>query len=116
MNYDLAKELKDEGFPQGRSPWVYLVVQTRGNEPHYILGVRYGSHGYKPEEVLGSIDAPTFEELIETCGSEKLTIANTYKSIKLDHWRASNNKIHSQGSTPTEAVARLWLALNKKEV
>lgn len=67
MNYELAKQLKDAGFPQDRSPWIYLIAQTGENEPHHVLSVRFGNHGYKPKEILGSIDAPTLSELIESC-------------------------------------------------
>lgn len=53
------------------------------------------------------------EELIEACGHGYFTLVHT-----IDHWAAhmglEENVPWYEGSTPTEAVARLWLALNKK--
>lgn len=123
MNYELAKELKDAGFPQE------------------------GKGTYWPDNPDGEGDtayAPTLEELIEAVMSD-FTARNTWQNMghlhffelapnintqgliddigKTSEWRAthsygadldniewSENKF---GSTPTEAVARLWLALNK---
>ncbi len=106
MDYKLAKELKDAGFPQNeKGDWFYGVK----------LGVRAA---YKP----------TLSELIEACGdgfknlyrctSNPFTGApQVYWSCDLDH----KGTVATSGTdgkfgfeTPEEAVARLWLALNKK--
>ena len=112
MDYALAKELKDAGFPQDRSPWVYYVCQTSGHKPHSLLKIRNGLIGYKPEEVLGWIAAPTLEELIEACGGKNMDITSDFES----RWHAhSYTYVKSgDGHSPTEAVARLWLARNKR--
>ena len=81
MNYELAKKLKDAGFP------------------------------WQDRNVLTSSSYPTLSELIEACGSEFISlqnknllgwysVANTQSGIKT-----------GEGSTPEEAVANLWLAL-----
>ena len=55
---------------------------------------------------------PTLEELIEACGSRFRTLN---KAESADGWYAFNVETHSWfGSTPTEAVALLWLALNSQ--
>ena len=96
MNYKLALKLQEAGFPQ--ESWDFLAL----GEP---------------------FKKPTLEELIEACG---------VSFGRLDHvlvegneaWVAYSSKIENeinvpayifqQGSTSTEAVANLWLALNKK--
>jgi hypothetical protein len=54
---------------------------------------------------------PTLEELIEACGSgfelERLDL-----QTKPTAWMAKTSFGRGEGSTPLEAVARLWLALN----
>jgi hypothetical protein len=60
---------------------------------------------------------PTLEELIEACGEN---FAWLHQSVKSKKWAArdfiyDDGPPSGQGSTPTEAVARLWLALNKKK-
>lgn len=86
MTYELAKQLKDAGF------------EKKNGAPIFI-----------EDDVF----PPTLSELIEAC--ETWIDVYGYK----DNWSAStetamdNKNIH-HGSTPEEAVARLWLALNKK--
>lgn len=94
---DITKELKDAGFPQGVMPY-------------------YDSDGYihrTSEEETNWIYEPTLEELIEACGDIQFRL-QSYDGGKT--WVADRRdaSAESVGSTPTEAVARLWLALNKK--
>lgn len=83
MTYELAKQLRDSGWP----------VNPRN----------------------GATYVPTLEELIEACGEIKFTLSGGYGD---DWWAHKNENEESQiigrGSTPVEAVANLWLALNKK--
>lgn len=90
MDYELAKELKDAGFRQDleRKPiWVRDLDGTM-------------------------LTLPTLSELIEACRGSffRLTYA--------DGWEASSDSggkwTYVGGLTPEEAVAYLWLALNKK--
>jgi hypothetical protein len=99
IDYTLANELKDAGFPQGgNGRWLV--------DPKQIVA-RGGDRAY----------VPTLEELIEACGE---SFASLHRSVKSEKWVAQNRICDeddgphgSQGSSPTEAVARLWLALNK---
>lgn len=91
MNYELAKELKDAGF------------ETKAKCSRCI-----GDH-----KMACSKDIfPTLEELLEACGQG---FDSLYKDEEMKWYaRRGNTVIGVQihiGSTPTEAVARLWLAL-----
>ncbi len=93
MDYELAKALKDAGFPQiGRG--------TRVPPPDMIVAHR-DDFAY----------VPTLEQLIEACGEEFLSLTqrdNADWSSESVEYRTLN------AATPIEAVARLWLALNKR--
>lgn len=59
---------------------------------------------------------PELEELIEACGEDFEDIRHI-KRTGVDYWLAEcTNRlgICAQSSTPSDAVARLWLALNKR--
>ncbi len=115
MDYELAKELKDEGFPQ-----------KSGN--HLSDAKNCKAHGCMKGLPLSCHTAylPTLSELIEACGEEFDSLdAPVWDLEKNPTWEASAMyDPHSlelpeifyeeRGKTPEEAVARLWLALNKK--
>ena len=82
MNYELAKQLKDAGFPH--------VAPLNGE-------------GYWKDDFF-----PTLEELIESV-KKPITI---YVDDNGSDAEQAGTEICGHGSTPTEAVARLWLALN----
>lgn len=100
MNYDLAKELKEAGFP-GIS----------------FDGCTYYGTGAVMDVALCLCKHPTLEELIEACGDRELSLVKKLQEISRTYeWRAAvlhNDNCVGYGPTPTEAVARLWLALNK---
>jgi hypothetical protein len=89
MNYELAKKLKEAGF-------------------------KFHHEGSKWSKYI----FPTLEELIEACGNE-------FKGLMVDTeetWHAisivktdDNSNISGIGETLEEAVANLWLNLNKKD-
>lgn len=86
MNYELALKLKEAGFPYSWCPGNYSCV-------------------------------PSLEELIEACGGKMFRLNNAeYMGIG---WTARNEKIEGEKMldfpTPTEAVANLWLEINKKK-
>ena len=94
MDYALAKALKDAGFPQTGNG-------TRVPPPHKIVA-RRDDFAY----------VPTLEELIEACApsdnmSLHFDVFGAYCAIRKGREEAT-------GETPTEAIARLWLALNCK--
>lgn len=96
MNYELAKQLKDAGFPQSDE------CEHCGN----FLG---GTFRLADEDVY----RPTLSELIEACG-------DNFESLMLrlhNHTWAVSSPLAMLGGfkTPEEAVAKLWLALNKKQ-
>lgn len=97
IDYELAKELKDAGFPHGE-------ICEGGKKCQY---------GWKAHVEV----APTLSELIEAVPYPNFTLFS-----KGEHgWCAEhserddvNKKTFGEGTTPEIAVARLWLALNKK--
>lgn len=97
MTYELAKQLKDKGFPQDMSNGVWAW----GDEAISTLPT------VKPERAY----VPTLSELIEACGDYIRGIHH-----KTDHcgsWCAEdkNRTCIAGNKTPEEAVAKLWLKL-----
>ena len=98
MDYELAKELKDAGYP----------------EPNPNLGRGLWAAGDFKET---GVYLPTLPELIEACGDGFDTLYRTngrwyaigYTRVK----RIDIDGIELDCNSPEEAVARLWLALNK---
>lgn len=99
MNYELAKKLKDAGYPQKGSAHP-LVLNPPGPPPKGI---------YSSESAIN----PTLEELIDACGDYLGDITKTDEGWYTNAENAGNYP-QSDGSTPSEAVANLWLALNSK--
>jgi hypothetical protein len=96
MDYELAKQLKDAGFTNIK----HSLCENANTNCHK------------------DACSATLEELIEAC-AEKFGGVSRSKTGKL--WIAydiacANFEDAVYGSTPTEAVARLWLALNKAAV
>jgi hypothetical protein len=96
VNYELARELKVAGFPR-KDPLAWDLWE-------------YATDG-KPGTYIG---APTLEELIEACGKDFQELQRSRSGT----WDAFGHKAYGKAfiggtsDTPTEAVARLWLALN----
>jgi hypothetical protein len=122
MNHELAKDLKEAGFPQAGDGATYVDLGSK--DSFYV---------------------PTLEELLEACvelvkpkeptpselhffelypnmniatsgGSREIGDSNEWgagwsRGTSFDQIRARDNYF---GKTPNEAVARLWLALNTK--
>ena len=92
-----AKDLKDAGYIQP----IYDDADFDGQFRSTTDGLVY---------------APTLTELIEACGEGFLTLTKRqleYKYVKYIWHAQDNNDLFSVGKTPEEAVAKLWLALNK---
>lgn len=106
ISYELAKELKEARFPQTTD--IRDLTCDCGITDCEI-------HGQEHERVY----IPTLSELIEVCGDdfEGVRRVLTSDTCRFLYWLAectNDRGICCQGDTPEEAVARLWLALNKK--
>lgn len=115
MNYELAKKLKDAGFPQvGRfGEGVQYVYEPKLKK--YILCGSLESYDIDPEHIY----VPTLSELIEACGNGLQSLINNFYN-KEKGWIAFTNRKDSVGErmeiwgkTPEEAVANLWFALQE---
>jgi len=97
VDYELAKKLKDAG---------YKFPANDG------CANCWGDLGQGCSEECGKEHCPTLSELIEACGDGFGKLEKHRPNIG---WGAyADNGIDEFGLTPEEAVARLWLALNKK--
>jgi hypothetical protein len=106
MNYDLARELKDAGFPQPNP-----LDEKNG---HFLYGptIDGGAGGLSTSDIA-PFYCPTLEQLIEACGEVGLVF---YQDS--DGWlvRSTFHDISVEGKSLLEAVARLYIAINKKPV
>jgi len=92
MDYKLAKELKDAGFPQANKNYkgVYLFEKPDG----------MGECAYNPP----------LSELIDACGQRFDNLNRVLENTWIAEWKT----ISEGGKTPEEAVAKLYIKLNKK--
>lgn len=102
--YNLAKKLKEAGFPQ--EDGVYLYENGNGD-----IGVC--STKYNKKHDLGGYYVPALSEMIEACGDGFENLFKWYSG-----WICNFDDLYSpdgdsEGDTPEEAVAALWLELNK---
>lgn len=109
MEYELAKKLRDAGFPQRRG--------INGNP----LICPHGGYGTHEATCVDAVVVPTLSELIEACG-EKFRGLILHTNFNRDNsaapWQAKPNRhkvpksVRSQrGKTAKEAVAKLWLTI-----
>lgn len=103
MNYELAKELKDAGFPQEEGAGE--VIDDEGLPA-------------KPGVYEGRLYVPILSELIEACGESfrrlEVTLLPSVKwhCVGVDIPGSLDVFSEVHGTTPEEAVAHLWIALN----
>lgn len=101
MTYELAKELKDAGFLQ----------RTLGDYDGQECGHEEGEHTRECR-----VACPTLSELIEACGEDfsSLTLTKTmWRARAANFIRMGELVVDAVSTIPEEAVARLWLALNR---
>ncbi len=92
MNYQLAKQLKDAGFPQG---------VKEDHRPELVKKL-----------IENDVFLPSLEDLVDACGpSDNYTVT---LNMWGDFTTAIKGKHLESGDTPIEAVAKLWLKLNQK--
>ncbi len=91
ITYELAKQLKHAGYSQELGDGYFLDDSSGlGNEQVYI---------------------PTLSELIESFDDSVIVLTTGKKMSTVLHGKTA---IVSQGSTPEEAVTRLYIALNMR--
>lgn len=130
MDYELAKKLKEAGFPDDKCSQGYYQDPISSDPPFIASDDYVQDRGYLKK--IGSV--PTLSELIEACVPDK----SDDMGIKTDtgRWhcwydydgyfehneRFKNSRdnglfsvhLNVYGGSPEEAVANLWLELNKK--
>jgi hypothetical protein len=132
MTYELAKKLKEAGFIQETELGCRYI--DRDNDYAFVGGWDSDNSWFPSEQELY---CPTLSELIEACGDivlYKHPKINTWKKGMNNRWIAGLPYTDSTknclcatdlyvdfsirngciGTTSEEAVANLWLVLNKK--
>lgn len=104
MNYELALILKNAGF-------MHVCTQCCDHCHN-----EQGRREYQKNKFTDFICFPTLEELIDACGDDFFMLEHNSPSVtRTPHWAAFTKDLFwKAGSTPCEAVARLWLTINKK--
>ena len=93
MTYELAKQLKDAGYP---------------------LKYTLGAIAYDQEPPIDLCILPTLSELIEECGKDFISLERLREPDEDGcFWALADNDARA-GETPEEAVALLWLALKER--
>lgn len=107
INYELAKQLKDVGFPQRKYG---MLIEC-------IHGAYFRHQDDCPEGCDSSnfVSYPNLNELIEACGDK---FHGMYKADDcIAHGFNSDDvfdDVYVHGQSFEEAVAKLWIELNKK--
>lgn len=106
-NYELAKCLKDAGFPQDKNGLGYWYTEKT------II------KRFDKKIPCHKCYVPTLEELIDACGARFRCLRwimneKEWASFAFDNTRDCSDII-GKGKTKTEAVVKLWLELNKKQ-
>lgn len=117
ITYELAKRLKEAGFPYKEES--YKEIYPPGVE---MIPGNYIGAGMSTVVAQGQVRLPVFTELVRACG-DRLGSLHNEKSSAIDgnKWWAWEDESYGEpkgkeglGSSPEEAVAELWLALNRK--
>jgi len=119
--YELVKELKDAGFPQGDTLYYYGWAGDAG--PDFVLH-RDDERIVKDNTKSSLYAIPTLEEVIAECGEEFVgldrtdngwqAVGNLPNSIKEGNKTTTFNCFVKEiGKTPLEAAIRLYIAIKK---
>jgi hypothetical protein len=113
MNLELAQELKEAGYPQEENLF-YWTTQPQGN-----TSVIYGmptERELRRHKGTKFYAAPMLSDLIAACGNgfEALSKRSEVQWLAISKVELPDKSQGRLGSSPEEAVARLWLALNQK--
>lgn len=117
MNYKLALQLKNAGFPQMGDGFALVLHDEALFEDlsdQTMSVIPWCKYVYDPSKRTDVVYSPTLDELIEQCGAmfkilENMT-GNRWDAISVDVLDTSG--FQGTGSTPREAVANLYLALH----
>lgn len=110
MKYELAKKLKECGFPQDGlfkygQGWNFVTGPDTPKDTHGISSAEY-------ERLADKCYCPTLSELIEACGDGFAGVIRD--PIGKKKWIAHEETQDrtQDASSPEEAVAKLWIALH----
>ncbi len=118
MDYALALKLKKAGISYKKSKHSFYIDEKDIVHCRTLTG---GEEFTPPNEL---VCVPTLSELIEACGEEFEELSGRYSNkrvhgckwlatgIEQEPWSSKSNA-SGRGLTPSEAVAKLWLELNK---
>ena len=121
LKYELAKQLKEAWFEQEGEEGYYLYSDLDEDRVNvHLMGQTIIPEHLKDNEVY----EPTLSELIEACGESFGVLEVNYTYEHIATWKAYGDRIeydvngiyaekNGKGSSPEEAVARLWLSLKK---
>lgn len=113
IDYELAKELKDNGFPQ----------RGKNFEAYYLNAGEYTGAIVDATMYINETDdyweakliiIPTLSELIDACGNDFCCL-DRFEDDTFGAYIRNDIGTNGLGSTPEEAVAKLWLVLNKHD-
>jgi len=130
MKFELAKELKEAGYPQAAinfGDFYCGLCEQEGKQDEMSSptcdchekerkrlsladNTTWGEYLAKWERA--QITVPTLSELIAACGDDGPFILMTGTDPQ---WKATDLIKTELGDTPEEAVARLWIALQKDQ-
>lgn len=136
MNYELAKELKSAGFPQEKATvywWKYWKFPKVDKISRPFKDDEFIAVGYELDPASRLDDkrdttgywelvacAPTLSELIAACTPtryDEFLLMTGYTDLWecVARYSGATEEVNKRGSgsNPEEAVAKLWLALNK---
>lgn len=117
ISYELAKQLKDAGFAQTIGFFFYENCPEKSSEL-VISDIRWHDdwtgewgEGHLLKNQIITL-CPTLSELIEACGNGFVKLER-YEDKFFCYSGYEPATDDCKGSTPDEAVAQLWLQLNK---
>jgi len=108
MEYELAKQLKEAGFPQKSQFWWHKgKIKWQGGT----------SKTFEKMVATGYVAAPTISELIEACEGKLFALYRTANGQWFADYHEKDNWLSPKKSTDIfdtleEVIAKLWLALH----